>query len=601
MRRFTHAVVWLATAFLLLGLACGTKDDGGPTGVSGNGGGGGGEGVAYEMYPWHVERHGADLYGVIVNGLAPTVVGERGIAMQVRGLGSYALPTGTTTMLNDVWSFPGGLTFVVGDLTDTEPGLILRYHDGKRYDIRDAVVSGNVTAVDGLHENDVYMTTSAGQVLRYHDGAVEELYSTAPLFDISVTKNETIFASGQDGVYVRSAMNWTRSLDRPGRMFRGVSAATPDSVLAVGSDDIWFYNGGAWIEVHSAKENLHDVDWVDRDWAVAVGQDGITVVFDGDTWTEDDHFPYEELNAVAVTDWGGFQGALAVGASGMTSGTAGAYWSTTASPKTPWADLAGTHSGSDILGILGGQLMRYDGANWLPGPVAGNIALTTLWVIDATHIWAAGKDPGIDNFAGLLSDGTWDMRWLSSMESPRDVWAADLHNAFVASDYGTVFHSSQNWAPNSVIQPVQDLHGIWGVSVGNVFVVGDNGTICRWDGNVWTPMTSGTTAHLNAIHGSDSNNIFAVGDRGTVLRYNGSGWIVLHSGTTYDLTMVWAGSPDNVWAATADGNVVHYNGLTYDVMTTNLPQIQHNAIWGTVGNDVRIGCEDDFLLRYLGG
>jgi hypothetical protein len=598
MRRFTTAVVWLATAFLLLGPGC-SSDESDPTGVTGNGGGGGGGGggTAYELSPWSVERYGADLYGIAGHALTPTLAGEKGVVFQ--GAPLHVLPTATTRRLNDAW-FSTLRTFVVGDRSDSEPGLILRYQDGKRYDLSDALVSGDVTAVDAIGDNDVYMSTSGGQVLRYRDGALAEVYSTDPLYDISVTTGGAIYAAGQGGVHVRSAGSWSRSLDRPGLRFDGVSAVSPDSVLAVGGEQIWLFDGTGWDNAWTAGEDLRDVGWLTPGWAVAVGLEGTAAIFDGSGWSEDSHYPWQDLHAVNVSSFLGSLAAVAAGNSGTTMlKVPGEEWIANTSPKTPWTDLAGT-GGGDVFGILGGRLMHHDGNYWVPGLVAEGLELTDLWVVDANHIWAAGKDAGIDNFAGLYSDGSWEMRWMSSMDPPRDLWAAGLHNAFVASDYGTVYHYGEGWIPASAVQPPQHLKGIWGVAMNHVYVVGENGTICKWDGTYWTPMTSGTQVHLNAIHGSSSNNIVAVGNGGVVLRYDGDGWIVLHSGTTYDLIMVWTGGPGNIWAASADGGVVHYNGTSYEKMTTNLPQIRHNAIWGTGSSDVRIGCEDDFMLRYLG-
>jgi len=598
MIRFTTAVVWLATAILLLGLACSKDSATGPAPTGGGGGGGGGgAGVAYVMPDFFVEHSGFNQERQDVSDAGYVVVGERGIALKGLSAGKVPLPTATTTRLNDAWISPSGTIYVVGARTPTEPALILRYQDGKRYEIEIAGLEGDVTAVHGTSDDVVYFTTSEGQLYFYDGSEFYLAYTTVPLYDVSASPSGLAFAAGAGGIYTGMGRLWAGILATPGKTFTGISALTFENVLAVTDAEIYQFDGDAFAKAHDAVGRLRAVDWGHDNFAVAVGGSGVTSTFDGTAWSNWVIPDYPDLKSVAAGTIGPGDIANAVGYSGAWYSTSGALWTGGSSPRTDWTDLMGT-SATKLYGVRDGQLL-HRGDAWEPVEPAPTMPISRIWCVTDNDIWAIAKFD-IDTFA-MHYDGTaWTTSWLSSMDAPVDIWATTGGYAFAAAPYGAVYHSRPSWGMQSAINPYQHLRAIWGAALDHVYTVGENGTICYPNGTIWTPMTSGTTAHLNAIHGSASNNIVAVGDGGTVLRYNGSGWIVLHSGTSFDLTMVWTDGPSNIWAATSDGDVVRYNGLTYDVMTTGLPQLEHNAIWGTSVTNVRIACEDDFMMKYYG-
>jgi len=595
MIRFTTAVVWLATASLLLGLACGKDSGTAPQTTGGGGGGGGGGGVAYTMPDFFVERSGFNQESHHASDAGYVVVGERGIALQALPAGRVALPTQSTIRLTDAWMSPTGAIYVVGSKTSTAPGLVLRYKDGKRTNLQISGLEGDVTAVSGISDDVWFLTTSEGQIYFYDGTGFSLVYTTVPLYDISASPSGLTFAAGAGGIYSGIGPLWATVLTAPSKTFTGISALAFDKVLAVADGEIWESSGNTFAKTHDAVGRLRDVNWGHAGYAVAVGGRGMTSTFNGTDWLDWVIPSQPDLKSVAAGEIGPGDFADAVGDSGAWYASDGTVWDGGVSPKTDWTDLMGT-SVTRIYGIRGGKLMHH-GDVWEPVEPAATMQLSKLWCVADDDIWAIAKHD-IDTFATHYNGSSWTTSWLSSMDAPVDIWAAPDGYAFAAGPYGTVYQSRPSWAPHSAINPYQHLRAIWGVSQDNVYTAGENGTICHWNGTIWTPMVSGTAVHLNAIHGSASNNIVAVGDHGVVLRYNGTGWVVLHSGTNLDLTMVWTDRPDNIWAASSDGNVVRYNGLTYDVMTTGLPQLQHSAIWGTSGANVRIGAEDDFMLKY---
>jgi hypothetical protein len=456
-----------------------------------------------------------------------------------------------------------------------------------------------VTAVDGSGPSDVYITDTDGRIAHWNGvswGLVHQTAGETPLHDVWVGPGGIVYAAGEDEIVVREGGVWSTAHASPGNTFWGIDGIGPDSLFAVGNQGITMRAENAWYLDQPTIGVIRDVSWAAEDWAVAVGDGGMTWLYDGSLWIPMTVGSPRSLAAVVANKIGDVGRAVAVSDSGGTYYFTDAGWSGSYSPVTPWSDIGG-ESATMVYGVCGGRLFKYDG-DWTVEPPASYLQLSHLWVLAEDRVWAVGKNLN-DLFAAYYDGSSWKTDWLSSMNEARDMWASDAYNAFVACDYGTVWrYNGSMWSFTQVITPYQHLNGVWGVSLGSVFVVGENGTIVYWNNSNWTPMASGTTAHLNAIWGSSSVNIVAVGDGGVVLRYDGTAWSALATGFTDDLTMVWCDSPMNIWAAASTGKVFHYDGAVWEQFSTGLPEVSHNTMWGSSGDDVWIGCDDDFLLRY---
>ncbi len=600
MMRYAKTAV-LLTAFFLFSIVGGCGCDEDPAGPEDDGNGNGNGGTAYATSPFRVMRHGVNLNGIWGASLAFVTVGDDGRMLSSVVAVNRLVPTGVTNDLNDVWSGSDGVhnvAFAVGDGPGAGPGVVLRFSQSQRY-TESPPVTGHVTAVDGSSPSDVYITDTDGRVVQWNGASWQLVHQTAgdtPLYDVWVGPGGIVYVCGQDEIVAREGGVWSTAYTSSGNTFWAIDGIGPDSLFAVGNQGITMHAENAWYVDQPTTGDVRDVSWAAEDWAVAVADSGVAWVYDGSGWSPSSVGSPRTLTAVGASKIGGVGTAVAVSDSGGTyviteSGSSGGY-----SPSTPWTDIGGA-SADMVYGICGGRMFEYDG-DWTTAPRAGNLQLSRLWVLAEDRVWAVGRQL-IDLYSAYWDGSSWRTSWLSSMHDARDMWASDAYNVFVACDYGTVWrYNGSSWSFTQVLTPVQHLYGVWGVSLGSVFVVGENGTIVYWNNSTWTKMTSGTTAHLNAIWGSSSINIVAVGNGGTVLRYDGTAWSALTTGFSDDLTMVWCDVPGNIWAAAATGKVFHYDGSAWQQLSTGLPEVQHNAMWGSSGNDVWIGCDEDFLLRY---
>lgn len=555
----------------------------------------------FTIPPYNVLRHGLRLEDVWANEVGSITVGELGMAFLTTPDGRFMLPTPTSYDLMSTWVTPDGFIFI-GSATGDHGSYMYRFQDGRR-----VATSGKIRsflATSGrLPSGNLPVYTALGRgILRFDGHNWEDMDGLAPspIEDISPLFSGDIWVAWRGGVSlydIRTQRFSTQLQD--GSWYEGISALAVDSVMTVGgpvgAKRIWRLNQDFVFEpVHNSPERLFDICWLEADFALAVGEDGATVEWNGANWIPRHMDPPVDLKAVALWKEGGARHAVAVGDSGGVFDFFEGQWTGGASPKITCTELTGG-SPSLMYALNEGRIMKYDG-DWQPLPAAGSLALHDFCCQDGDTVWAVGKQD-IDTFYARYDGTSWYTMWISSMGEANDIWAADNHNVFIACDNGTVYGSASFWAPMSVVQPVQHLRGIWGASPTSVYVVGDNGTISHWDGFTWTPMDSGTDHDLRVIWGSSDDNV-VVGDwLGTVWRYDGDSWTSLGRPLRLGVDLLWCDGPDNIWAVDGDQTVAHYDGTGWEERDPQLNQIEITGMWGQ-GEDLFILAEHDMLLRY---
>ncbi len=571
-------------------------------------------GAPFEIQPFDVLRHSANFYGLWRGDQFALTVGGQGAALILAGGHRFRLPTETTCQLLDAF-FREGTAFVAGDNEDTglhSPPTVLRFFDGRVYNVQ------NAEGIDWYGDARCIVGEGLSYVRVGVDKTIWEY--TDPFYWEQLEVNSQPYAFGEviyglagdlvacaDGIYKiecgGTAPCKVYESSAPVFAISGLirQGLPVDSLMAVAGDEILMTtnsNGVYWEVAYSPGFLLRDICWADANWAVAVGAAGLTCIFDGISWQILQLDTDSDLHAVKAWRENGSRRALAVGERGAEYRYENGSWVGHAYTTGKWTDIMGDPSAT-LYGISDGRLMRYDG-EWHtePLPSMTDLELSKLCCRAADSVWAIGRR-SVDNFVVRFNGTSWTTpQWFSSMETPRDIWAGDIGNVFVACDHGTVYSSAGYWAPMNVVQPPQHLRGIWGASPASVYVVGENGTIAHYDGLGWAAMTSGTSVHLNAICGSGDEHVVAVGDAGTILRYDGQNWAAMNAGATVDFTLAWTDGPSNIWAATAAGKIYRFDGAEWSQLSTGFPDNTHNALWGR-GEDVWLGGSGDLVLEYL--
>lgn len=281
---------------------------------------------------------------------------------------------------------------------------------------------------------------------------------------------------------------------------------------------------------------LNDVDAASDRLAWAVGNDGMLLRWNGDSWAEmlsPVTYPLNTVDVLSETAaWaGGYGGILSWDGLAWTVAAA-TNWNVRAlsmlSPSDGWA--AGDQ----------GHFLHWDGSTWASVASPTTSSIYGLDMITPSDGWAAGEDtlwpPGTIYPAVLHWDGTaWTKTTLSTEFGA--LWALDM------------LSSTDGWA------------------------VGDLGLIMRWDGQGWTRANSPTNLRLYAIAMRTPDDGWAVGgwsgwsgEFSVALHWDGNAWTeanIPQIGEVTGLTLMPGGQG---WAVTLRGLLLHLNGNTWSVL-----------------------------------
>jgi len=258
----------------------------------------------------------------------------------------------------------------------------------------------------------------------------------------------------------------------------------------------------------------------------AVGENGTTVYYDGESWRLVGSGTTDILRGV----WYSSSGFIAGGWKGTVIHYNGSGWNRVNSGTTyDMYNVGGTAIDTYVVGS-DNHIVHYDGRDWRLENTQTPAHLYSIWASSATDVFAVGYGGTIIHY-----DGT----------------------GWTQMDSGTT----------------TPLHGIWGSSASDVFAVGGDGTILHYNGSTWNQVTSGAKILLRAVWGRSSSDVFAVGGEGTILHYDGNIWSPMDSGTGIALWAIWGNSTD-IFVVGNNGTILHY-ALPAELLPTQEPAGEH--------------------------
>ena len=367
------------------------------------------------------------------------------------------------------------------------------------------------------------------------------------------------------------------------------------TVYAVGDDEIWQFLGGIWSLVYDlAGSPLNDIAVFVDGTALAVGDNGLILQKDEHGWWED--FIDEEVDLTAIAVEIDEDEIRICGAGGQTYKLTPSGWqSLNHHASGTWPVLHVT-DGGQAFAVNGSQLLRFNGSDWVDFAVWGMGAeITSLHVVDPTHIWAVGvMGDGIDQFVLFYDGSDWSILKQASLDGFNAIWCdATGDNVFVAADHGQVWWRHDDiWELDGDFETSDAVHDLSGPALDNLLAVGDSGRIMRRGPEGWVAEASGTTADLLAVSGS-----VIVGDKGAILVYKGDSWLTAGLDLEGRLNAVWYGAHDDIWVVGDDATVMHFNGTAWTRLRTHLPGIDFLAVTGFGFEDVWIGGSEGYLLH----
>jgi len=399
------------------------------------------------------------------------------------------------------------------------------------------------------------------------------------------------------------------------------------------SDDGW-----CWENPLPQGNALWDV-WVAGGQAVAVGDYGTILRFDGTTWSRDKLPDFVSPRFAAV--WGAaIDDVFAVGDSVFHNDGSGwvelttpinynlnAIWGTSASSLwvagdsgalyffdgTDWTfegngtasfvGLSGT-SDDDVWAIREGEIWHRDAVGWTlisigslsPEPSG---TLSAIWAAAADDVWAVGSN-------GLLLhyDGAWSVETPLGGEDILDVWGSGSDNVYAIIDEvtlgqpNTAHWDGSTWAFEVLVND-NPPSAISGSSPTDIWMVGRHGQLRRYDGTTATEVSqdllSGSAE--SGVWTNAADDVWIVGNN-EVLHFDGAAWEAHHIDGD-DPTAIWASGHDNVFVVGQSGLVSHWDGATWTAETSGTSE-DLLAVWGSAPNDVFAAGASGIMIHYDG-
>jgi ligand-binding sensor domain-containing protein len=242
--------------------------------------------------------------------------------------------------------------------------------------------------------------------------------------------------------------------------------------------------------------------------------------------------------------------AVAVGDGGAIMHYDGSTWTRPRSPtRNPLRGIfVASENTANAVGD-GGTWVSYDGNRWVVRSSPTSKDLNAIAGVSASAAWAVGVGGTVVRHDGVI-------RRLISTPFTTDlngVWLPAGNLIYMVGAEGTIatFNGFSDWTVTSVTQ--HDLNAVWGTAVNNVFAVGDSGTIFNWDGSSWSSMASNTSRSIKSIWGTSASDVYAVGENALVLHYDGTTWSQMTSGASPDLSLhgIWGNSATDMFTVGA--------------------------------------------------
>lgn len=491
----------------------------------------------------------------------------------------HPLPQGNT--LRDLWVFPSGEAYAVGDAGT----LLRRAPEDKTFTVLPRLTRWPLHGVCGLGDDKAYAVGGGGVVLELSAGQWEVIRQPKPTY-------KDLYAA-----YAPSA---------------GYLVAVGDAGRVVTLND------GKWSTQTVTDVPLYGVWGAGSDRVVAVGKGGITLRSNGNGWKTVPSDSYEDLMGVWSADANQF---FAVGKRKTVAVCNNGSWKETVAGSSDNHDVFGLSADKVWVVGAGGTVLRSAGKGRWVSEKSGTL-LTLLGVSGSSEkdLWAVGSGGTIlqrrnnrrgwtlqgggfgDTLVGICTPAAGEVlalgsrgtllahkgeRW-SRTRLPAgaytDLWCDDKRAAAVGRRGLLALRGkgSRRWKPVKTDVPY-DLLQVAGYP-GGMVAVGARGTILRIQGTKVTRDKSPTGHDLNGVWAASSRQMMAVGYRGTVLAFNGGGWVRQDTGVLFNISAVW-GYRGSYFAAGEGGRILRFQGKRWREMTSPTSQ-ELVSIAGAGGTDV---------------
>src|SRR5665213_2092159 len=277
-------------------------------------------------------------------------------------------------------------------------------------------------------------------------------------------------------------------------------------------------------------DTINGICLINKKLGWAVGNNGLVMQYDGQTWNKVQTGLAPNQNFMAVGFLNETEGWV-VGTQGTILHYNNGQWNQDVSTST--ADLyaiAVTPSRTVWVGGSNGTILTYNGISWgadliITGTSTAPVTMTTdiysVGLSDQNSGWAVG------NLGLILKyDG---QKWTTFSASPTTERLNSLSvlsdvQAWAVGAYGTILNfNGTTWSKQGSAFSGFDLYSIYMIDESNGWLAGQSGTIAFYDGTRWiSHVKPDTKPSLNAIAFYKDLG-FMVGQRGTFIKFQKGG------------------------------------------------------------------------------
>lgn len=275
---------------------------------------------------------------------------------------------------------------------------------------------------------------------------------------------------------------------------------------------------GEWRTAYLTQSAVLDIAVMDDGQAWAVGEAGIILHYDGESWRQVESPTEEGLHAVAFSS---ADDGWAVGQAGTILRYRGGAWHSVSAPTT----------GADVLFDI--TLVGAGG-----------------WAVGQRFDSISGKQKGL---ILRLRDGEWTEAAISQTRPLSAVAFASPDDGWAVGQAGTRLRwDGSEWIAESVVASV-DLQGVT-TAGDDVWAVGDSGILVRWNEGSYH-VESQSDATLTDVGFAGPEDGWAIGAEGMILHYDGRGWFTVNMSLDTDLFGLFIDIEGIPWM-TGDGGLI---------------------------------------------
>jgi hypothetical protein len=444
--------------------------------------------------------------------------GNSGAIVHFDGTSWTKMESGTTENVLGVWGTGPNDVWAVSQF-----GTILHYNGSIWAPVHEH--EGELRGVWGASSNDVYVVGLSGVLLHYDGVSWSSLTVTsAHLSAISGRSGGDVYVVGrrsesEGAMFHFDGTSWTDisaviTGSGPPPLNDVLAGSAGRVFVSRGDLDIrvhWF-DGASWHASTQEQPTLRSVWAHSRDYAIAAGDDGEILRWNGTTWEPMASGAGVELHAA----YGFAENDVFVGArDGSIRHFDGTEWKEMFSPASYINDMWG--SAPDDVYAAGAQLIHYDGREWVDVTPRGSHGMWGTWGISAADVYAV-YDTGVWHFDGC----EWS-KIRTGSETLRAVWCQPGPLVYAVGDRGAVVrYSGASWEPLAT-GTSEYFTSVWGRGANDIFVVGNSiwagyYVMRHYDGNSWTTPPRQSSFALNDVYGTPDGAVFAVGNGGVIVQ-----------------------------------------------------------------------------------